>query len=88
MEVQPMKEWGPQANCLDQDPELFFPIPEDKKGINTPQTLEAKAVCEKCSVVEECFNWATAHGVDGIWGNTTKSERDKIKRSVGRRAVG
>jgi len=79
-----MLEWRPQAACLNQDPELFFPI-----GVSGPavtQAEEAKAYCRRCSVVNECLEWALATGQHyGVWGGLTEEERHTLRRRRQRR---
>jgi len=48
--------WRNRAACLDEDPELFFPI--GNTGPALLQIEEAKAVCRRCEVVETCLKWA------------------------------
>jgi WhiB family redox-sensing transcriptional regulator len=71
--------WRERAACRGVDTELFFPI-----GNSGPATLaqidEAKAVCGRCPVVEQCLKWATEGGEVGIWGGMTDSERCDIRR--------
>ncbi|MEU2159899.1 WhiB family transcriptional regulator [Streptomyces chengbuensis] len=73
--------WRLDATCLGEDPDLFFPIGIGNSGPTLLQTAEAKAVCRRCPVVEQCLDWAVERGpVDGIWGGTTESERRAISR--------
>ena len=84
-------DWRHRAACTTEDPELFFPIGNTGPALN--QIEEAKAVCHRCPVVENCLAWALSAGQDyGIWGGLTEDERRKITRStrntlLGRRAV-
>ena len=47
--------WRNRAACLEEDPELFFPI--GNTGPALLQIEEAKAVCRRCEVVETCLKW-------------------------------
>jgi hypothetical protein len=49
-------DWRHRASCLDEDPELFFPI--GNTGPASLQIDEAKAVCRRCDVIETCLVWA------------------------------
>ena len=49
-------DWRHRAACLDEDPELFFPI--GNTGPALLQIDEAKAVCRRCPVVDTCLKWA------------------------------
>jgi WhiB family redox-sensing transcriptional regulator len=79
--------WREQAACLGADTELFFPI-----GNSGPAALEqideAKAVCGRCPVIEQCLKWATEVGEVGIWGGMTDSERCDIRRRGARQGKG
>ena len=71
--------WRNFAACLDEDPELFFPI--GTTGLALLQIEEAKAVCRRCQVVETCLKWAIESGQDaGVWGALSEDERRALKR--------
>ena len=74
-----MTDWRNRAACLDEEPELFFPI--GNTGLALPQIEEAKAVCGRCHVVETCLEWAMESGQDaGVWGGLSEDERRALKR--------
>ena len=83
--------WIEQAGCLEEDPELFFPV-----GYSQPakeQTSRAKAVCLPCPVRGECLRWALDTCQDaGVWGGLDEEERRVIRRQrrrmVAENAVG
>ena len=59
--------WRDHAACLNEDPELFFPI--GNTGPALIQTEEAKAVCRRCEVIEDCLSWAMdSRQEEGVWG--------------------
>ena len=71
------QEWQLQGNCLDANPDIFFP--DRSEG-----TRSAKLVCRSCVVRQECLDFALANGEDsGIWGGRSPLERRFIK--IGRR---
>ncbi|MFJ5303206.1 WhiB family transcriptional regulator [Streptomyces sp. NPDC088350] len=77
--------WRERAACLHVDPELFFPI--SHSGPTLRQIDEAKAVCGRCPVAEQCLEWAVHVGqADGIWGGTTEWERREMRGPDTRRA--
>ncbi|MEU9788418.1 WhiB family transcriptional regulator [Streptomyces phaeochromogenes] len=79
--------WRERAACLYEDPDLFFPI--GNSGLTHKQIDEAKAVCGRCPVMEQCLDWAVhVVQVEGIWGGTTESERRAMKRREARQAKG
>lgn len=72
-------DWRKRAACRDEDPELFFPVGD--VGPALLQIAEAKAVCRRCPVVDECLSWALTMGEDdGVWGGTSADERRVIRR--------
>jgi WhiB family redox-sensing transcriptional regulator len=69
-------DWRHRSACLDQDPELFFPI--GNTGPALEQIEQAKAVCGRCSVLAECREYALANprlAEDGVWGGMSEGER-------------
>ena len=71
--------WRNRSACLDESPELFFPI--GNTGPALDQIKEAKAVCGRCKVVETCLEWAMQAGQDfGVWGGLSEDERRALKR--------
>lgn len=71
--------WRDGATCLDEDPELFFPIGNADPALL--QIEEAKVVCGRCEVVETCLNWAMESCQDtGVWGGMSGDERRARKR--------
>ncbi|HET8601663.1 MAG TPA: WhiB family transcriptional regulator [Segeticoccus sp.] len=82
-------DWRNRAACLDEDPELFFPI--GNTGPAIAQIEEAKQVCRRCPVIETCLKWALETGQDaGVWGGLSEDERRALKRrnARARRAAG
>ena len=68
--------WRGNANCLDADPEIFFPI----AGGNG---LDAKKVCARCTVLDECLQYALQHQVeDGVWGGVSAVERERMRKRM------
>jgi WhiB family redox-sensing transcriptional regulator len=78
-----MMNWRSRAACLDEEPEMFFPI-----GNTGPALLQieaAKAVCRRCEVVESCLEWAVESGQEaGVWGGLSDDERRALKRRTAR----
>jgi WhiB family redox-sensing transcriptional regulator len=71
--------WRNSAACLDEDPELFFPI--GNTGPARLQIEEAKAVCQRCEVIETCLKLAFESGKDaGVLGGLSEDERRALKR--------
>ncbi|QEU76464.1 WhiB family transcriptional regulator [Streptomyces nitrosporeus] len=68
-----------------EDPDLFFPV--GTTGPALAQAEEAKAVCRRCPVMEQCLQWVLAEGPQaGIWAATDEAERTKLRRRTRRTA--
>jgi WhiB family redox-sensing transcriptional regulator len=72
-------DWRHRAACRDEDPELFFPI--GTSGPALMQVEEARSVCHRCAVVDECREWSLETGQEaGVWGGLSEDERRAILR--------
>jgi WhiB family redox-sensing transcriptional regulator len=79
-----LMDWRHRAECLDEDPELFFPI--GNTGPAQLQIDDAKAVCARCEVQDTCLRSALETGQDfGVWGGMSEDERRAMKRRNARR---
>ncbi|MED7923575.1 WhiB family transcriptional regulator [Nonomuraea sp. LP-02] len=79
-----MLDWTRRAACLDQDPELFFPI--SMEGPSQSQVEEAKAVCRGCPVREPCLAYAlSTRQAYGVWGGTDPEQRRELSPTATRR---
>ncbi|MFF6982960.1 WhiB family transcriptional regulator [Streptomyces sp. NPDC008343] len=77
-----MDDWRDRAGCRHEDPDLFFPI--GTSGPTLLQTEQAKAVCRRCSVREECLRWALdTEQFIGIWGGKSEDERRALRQRAG-----
>ncbi|MGH8896092.1 MAG: WhiB family transcriptional regulator [Egibacteraceae bacterium] len=71
--------WRGKAACLDIDPEWFFPV--GATGQALAQIEQAKAVCRRCPVIDECLEWALqTKQNDGVWGGMSEDERRAHRR--------
>lgn len=78
-------DWRHRAICRDEDPELFFPV--GNTGPALRQIEDAKSVCRRCPVTEQCLSWALTTGQDsGVWGGLSEDERRALKRRQARAA--
>jgi WhiB family redox-sensing transcriptional regulator len=67
-------DWRHRAICRFEDPELFFPV--GTAGPALTRITEAKAVCARCPVRQQCLSWAMAVSLPyGIAGGLTDTER-------------
>ncbi|MDL2078614.1 WhiB family transcriptional regulator [Streptomyces sp. GXMU-J15] len=72
-------EWLRRAACVDEDPELFFPV--GRSGPALREAADAKRVCAGCPVSTQCLDFALHTGeVAGIWGGTCEEERAVLLR--------
>ncbi len=79
-----MLTWRNRSACLDEDPELFFPV--GTTGPALEQTERAKAVCRSCPVIDQCLEWALETNQDaGVWGGLNEDERRTLRRQRQRR---
>lgn len=62
--------WQTQAACLDADSSLFL------SGV-TSRVQKAKAICERCIVIDECLGFALANEdtEPHVYGGLTGDER-------------
>lgn len=60
------------------DPNIFFP---DGGATHNYMVATAKALCEKCPVVAACLAHGLRHEPIGIWGGTTPSERQVMRKA-------
>jgi WhiB family redox-sensing transcriptional regulator len=80
--AEPMT-WRDHSACLDEDPELFFPI--GNTGLALDQVEEAKVICHRCQVLDSCLKWAIEFRQDaGVWGGMSAEERRALKRRTAR----
>jgi WhiB family redox-sensing transcriptional regulator len=74
-------EWWELAACQSADPELFFPVSET--GPDVAQVARAKAICQQCSVRQDCLEYAiSTRQVHGVWGGMSERERRLRRISV------
>lgn len=82
--IGPLPVWRTKAACLDENPDLFFPI--GSTGPALAQTERAKAVCRECPVITACLEWALERNEQyGVWGGKGEEERRTLKRKQERR---
>lgn len=78
-----MADWRHRAACRDEDPELFFPI--GNTGPALLQIEDAKDVCRRCDVADQCLQWSLEANInEGVWGGMSEDERRAVKRKAAR----
>jgi WhiB family redox-sensing transcriptional regulator len=71
-------QWVKQGACKD-DPDAMFP------GSLPAEIEDAKAVCRRCPVVQQCRKWALdTREPFGVWGGMSEKERANLLRQRGR----
>lgn len=79
-------DWRARSACLDENPELFFPVGTTGPAIT--QVHEAKRICGGCEVRAECLAWALEANQDhGVWGGLSEEERRSLRRRNARARV-
>ena len=61
------------------DTQLFF---EEAEPFARQRRL-LEDICGRCTVFNECLDWALRHEMHGWWANTTEEQRHKFRRSKG-----
>lgn len=73
--------WMASANCRSADPDLFYP--SEKGKWYTEAVRQARKVCGRCPVMDECLTWAFGIGdVHGILGGLTPEQRGRMAREA------
>jgi WhiB family redox-sensing transcriptional regulator len=75
-------QWMDDGACNGTpDWELFFADERAKRrGLPAEVPPEIDPFCQSCEVRITCLNWALEHDEDGVWGGTTKQQREAISR--------
>ncbi len=81
----PRLAWMDSAACAKSDAAKrvdFFPKVTRNAHGQTEATREAKAICQRCCVRDECLRYVLAteppYLRDGIWGGMTPEERADV----------
>lgn len=71
------REWQAKAACRGPQAAVFYPPGSgERRDEKRARELRAKAICDRCSVVGRCLEFAVDRGEShGIWGGTNESER-------------
>lgn len=75
-----------EAACKGGDTSLFYPGRDGEVGgwnrDDAEKVARAKVVCDGCSVLEKCLNYAMDYEEPfGIWGGLTSRERNKLRKT-------
>jgi WhiB family redox-sensing transcriptional regulator len=73
------EEWRHDAACANEGTDLFFPVGES--GSALVQAEQAKLICRRCPVRDDCLQFALTNREDfGVWGGLSEAERRALKR--------
>ena len=74
------RAWQVKAACRGPHAAVFFPPPSfERKEEKLEREGRAKAICEECSVIDECREYALKiREQHGIWGGLNELERRDI----------
>lgn len=79
---QPVSEewdWQLDATCRGMEVELFFHPARERRRQKQRRIDEAKAICHRCPVLEECRQYALqTREPYGIWGGLSEEDRAAI----------
>lgn len=75
----PLPAWRARAACRGVDTNLFFPHSPSRGRGATRIIQQAKSICARCPVRDECLKTALENNERGIWGGTTYRERKKLR---------
>jgi hypothetical protein len=64
-------DWQKDSLCRKENPEDYF----TGQGQNP---TDARKVCPRCPVRQECLDYAIMYGEKGFWGGLTERERSKL----------
>lgn len=79
------RKTGPTGKPL-YDPDFWFP--NGTTGPALLQTEDAKQVCYRCPVIDECLRYALDTGQEfGVFGGLSEGERRSLKRRAARKAA-
>lgn len=67
--------------CAGEDPELFFLTSSSMD--NTFKLSRALEACAACPFRRACLAYALTHAVTGVWGGTTRPQREDLRRRHG-----
>jgi len=75
-------DWQDRALCRGANADLFFsPTHLEKREERATREAQAKAVCARCPVRQQCLEFALAvREPHGIWGGLNETERKRLWR--------
>lgn len=83
MALQMETSWRDGAECRDTSDIIFFGPSRSNHDIRLYYEQLAKSICGRCSVRDECLDYALTFPTltsEGIWGGLTEKERRRLLR--------
>jgi len=75
--------WQRHAACRGADRDVFFADERAKRrGLPAEVPAEAEVFCAGCAVQQQCLDYARETDAYGIWGNTTRQQREALDRPI------
>lgn len=73
------ENWKTQGICTPANDDILFPV--ERRGRQRDIALaKAKALCGKCPVCADCYQWAVEHKqTHGVWGGVDFTHTDPRK---------
>lgn len=79
MAINQRDRWAGRGACVSlhakEADDIFFNSSPGRRTVENSPWIE---YCGNCPVQRNCFEWAMVNGVEGVWGNTTKKQRDSV----------
>lgn len=73
-------EWQLDASCQGLNSSVFFHPDGERGSARARRAGKAKAVCQRCPVIEQCRRHALATREPyGVWGGLTEEERRDLR---------
>src|SRR5437867_2255046 len=60
--------WQERAACRGEDPHLFEELPARPKMADRRRINDARKICMRCPVIEDCLVFAVVNHESGVWG--------------------
>lgn len=73
--------WKSQALCSGKT-DLFFGPSTERAANRRKRECEAKSICAKCPVLENCRQYIQTHSEYGIWAGMTEEERQDLGYNI------
>lgn len=76
--MRPIKEWRKESRCIGFGPKGRRDTDHFFTGVGENPTKARKELCANCPVIAECLDYAIIYDEEGVWGGTTKRERERL----------